>query len=141
MMCDVGTRVQLVMTAFQRDELYFRAHRAPAPDARASSLMRVLVAQSPDRSGPVTRYRVWCDEAAVAFIREECPDIARDWPSVFGDHVPVSRPNMLALIEAHAPGQQIATVDTSTPGTLILGFVSGDVLVVDAYGAIDWRTA
>lgn len=140
-MCDVGTRVQLVMTPVQRNHLYARASSRPAFDTRASSLVHAIDREILDRSRPLTTYRVECDEAALAFIREEAPDIARDWPSVFGDHVPVSRPNMLALIASHAPGQQIATVDTSTPGTLVLGFVSGDVLVVDAYGAIDWRTA
>lgn len=141
MMCDVGTRVQLVMTATQHSVLYARALDALAPDTRASSLRRSLAKPTLDRSGPLTKYVVECDEAALAFIREETPIIAQNWPSVFGNHVPVSRPSMLALIEAHAPGQQIATVDTSTPGTLVLVFVSGDVLVVDAYGAVDWRTA
>lgn len=140
-MCDVGTRVQLVMTATQRNVLHERAFHAPAPDPRASSLLRAIAGQTVDRSRPLTRYRLACDEAALAFIREDAPDLAQNWPAVFGDHAPVSRPSMLALIEAHAPGQTVAAVDTSTPGTLVLSFVSGDVLVVDAYGAIDWRTA
>jgi hypothetical protein len=132
---DTETNAQLVMSRATRDDLLMRATVALANDSRADSLMRALVTTASASDW----YRVTCDEAALAFIRDRAPEIARHWPAVFGE-VQVPRPNMLAVIAHSAVGQTVAGVHVDRAGVLRIEFESGDALRFD-YGVVDWQAA
>jgi hypothetical protein len=137
---DTETRVSLMMSAATRDDLYLRAATAAAPDERAASLLRAIARQELAGTARAAEWRIRCDSFALAFIREETPEVARNWPAVFGD-VPVPRSHILALIGAGAPGQTVAGVHLDGTGMVRLEFESGDALIVDGNGALDWRPA
>jgi hypothetical protein len=136
---DTETNAQLVMSRATRDDLLMRATVALANDSRADAFMRALATSTAIAGG----YRVTCDDAALAFIRDAAPEIARYWPAVFGE-VQVPRSNVLAVIAHSVVGQTVAGVHVAPAGAVRVEFESGDALtfdapIIDGLCAIDWE--
>ena len=127
---------QLVMSLATFQDLWTRATVfVSGDDVGAVALRRALAWKEVIGDG---RVRVRCDEEALAFILSDAPEFARLWPAVFGD-VDVPRHSVVALI-ARAIGQTVSGVQCDRDGSLRLSFESGDALLVDADGGLDWRS-
>ncbi len=138
-MTTTDQRTQLVMSEATFSALMVRA-QIRAGDFGADSLMRALrLARQVLDAGPDGKWRVACDTAALAFVREHAPEIARMWPAVFGD---VAVPAAATIIEiaTQAPGQIVAGL-TVIDGQVRLSFESGDALLIGREARIDWRPA
>lgn len=131
---DTETNARLVMSQATRDDLLVRAAVALANDARADALMRALVTSEEIKGD----YTATCDEAALAFIRDAAPEVARHWPAVFGE-VQVPRAHLLVVIGHNAVGQRVAGVHIDRAGGMRIEFESGDALLLNGVGDVDWQ--
>lgn len=137
-MSTADTSVVLVMSAMAANDLWVRAHVPVMTDATGACELRdALRGLEVTEAGEI---RVRCDEAALAFIRAEAPEIARRWPEVFGD-VEVPRTARLAMVCANVVGQTVAGVEVDRHGGLRLVFETGDAFLVGPDGSLDWRAA
>jgi hypothetical protein len=135
-MSATDTRVCLTMDVETFTGL--RQAAAFAADTKGSrALLRAAEASETAGSG---RVRLRCDEAALEFVRHEVPQIAARYPAVFGA-VQVPRSHVLAQIGGYAPGQTVSGVEADRAGGLRLAFESGDALLVDECGHLEWRAA
>lgn len=132
-MTTTDQRTRLLMSTATLNDLWLRAsvygQRVDAKQVMAAIRGRVLL--------PRGEWRVYCDEPALTFIREQAPDLARLWPAVFGD-VPVPRAATLAAFAHEAIGQTVAGVEVDGQAVRVV-FESGATLV--ATGDVDWRGA
>lgn len=128
-------RTNLTMSMATFDELYIRAQvPQPAQERDARALRRALTASEVIAG----RVHVACCPAALRFVREAAPEIARRWPAVFGD-VDVPRAATISQV-CGAIGQTVAGIE-SDGDSLRLVFESGDALLIGVDGALDWRGA
>lgn len=132
---DIAHRTPLVMDLATFDELYMRAQFPPRGHSDNARSMKRALTQSEASKGSV---RVRCDDAALDFIREVTPELARRWPAVFGD-VDVPRGAVVARIANEAIGQTVAGVIVERDGMLRLAFESGAALIVGTDGALEWQ--
>ncbi len=135
-MTTTDQRTQLVMSKATLHALSARASLVP-PGTPGRRALDAAIARRESLS--FGRWRVPCDEPALAFIREHAPEIARMWPAVFGD-VAVPRAATIIEIANRAPGQVVAGL-TVINGQLRLSFESGDALLIGREARIEWRTA
>jgi len=129
---DVATR--LVMNRDTLLDLELRARMRSHVDARANDLAAAITGRQVLSDNT---FRIFCSPAALAFMREEAPDIARRWPSVFGEVV-VPRTDTLAAIGAGAVGRAIVGVEIGRDQSLTLRLEGGRAILVGVDGSIDF---